>query len=259
MNNFPIIIAIATFITLLNNGLLNAQIVNIEERRITGTNDSIRWYGHLNVNANLSKVKDQILQLGSTGQVQYKQDRSLFLLLLDGILLRAGGEDFNKAAFAHLRYNYKLSDPVVMEAYTQAQFNKLLLLELRWLAGLGPRFRLFKDEKGQNRIYAGMAYMYEYNQFLEGGGIARIHRLSNYISFTFRPWQGVKLVNTTYFQPQFTDWKNYRFSTEWRLDMPLGKRLSFTTDFTYSIDRSLPEGAPGSTYAWLNGLMFRLN
>lgn len=256
---YTISLVASTLAACLPAGPSLAQIVNIEERRITGTNDSTHWYGHLNLAANLSKVKDQILQFSATGQVQYKKDRSLFLLLLDGKFLRAGEQDFNRAGFAHLRYNYKISDPLVLEAFAQAQYNKLLLIELRVLAGAGLRYRLFKDKSGGNRIYAGMAYLYERNRFLEGGGETGWHRLSNYISFTFRPWQGVKLVSTTYYQPQLFDLANYRFSTEWRLDMPLGKRLSFTTDFTYSIDRSLPIDAPASTYAWLNGLTFRLN
>ena len=107
---------------------LLSQIVNIEERRITGTNDSTYWYGSVRIGANVIKVQDQVLQFNGTTHLQYKRRRSLSLLLLDGNFLRAGNQDFNKKGFAHLRHNYKLSDPVVTEAYLQMQYNKLLLI-----------------------------------------------------------------------------------------------------------------------------------
>lgn len=235
----------------------NAQIVNIEERRIMGTNDTTNWYGFLRFGANLSKVKDDIFQFNSTGQVQYKKERTLTLLLLDARFLRAGEQDFNRSGFAHLRYNREISSPLVFEAYGQAQFNRLLLIESRLLAGSGVRHRLLKSGDGQQRIYSGLAILYEKNQFLENLGEQEWWRLSSYVSFTFRPWEGVKLVGTTYFQPQIDDFENYRMSSEWRLDTPLGKKLSFYTDFSISIDQSLPEDAPTTTYAWLNGLTWK--
>ncbi len=236
-----------------------AQIVNIEERRITGTNDTTNWYGFLRFGANLVKVKDQILQINTTGQVQYKKDRGLLLLLLDAKFLRAGDQDFNNAGFSHLRYNYKWTEKLVVEAFAQAQYNRLLQIEFRGLTGTGLRYRIFKDESSKNRVYAGSAYLFEHNRFIEVIGEKNWHRWSNYLSFTLQPLKNLKVINTTYYQPQLGDFKNYRFSTETRLDMPLSKRISFAVDFTYSIDQSLPEDAPVSTYAWLNSLTLRLN
>ncbi len=241
----------------LHQCFLSAQIVNIEERRITSTNDSTYWYGSLRLGANISKVKDQVLQFRSTGHVQYKKGKSLTLLLLDGNFLRAGGKEFQEAAFSHLRFNYKIKDWLVTETYGQAQVNKLLLIRLRALAGAGLRFRLLKSENGGQRIYGGLAYLFEHNRFLEGIPDKDWHRLSTYISFTFRFPGGIKLVNTTYYQPAITDFSSYRFASEWRLDTPIGKNFSFFSDFTFSKDESLPVDAPTSTYAWLNGLAFK--
>lgn len=234
--------------------LLCAQIVNIEEQRITGTSDSVHWYGSLRFGANLVKVQEQILQLNATAQVEYKKNKSLLLLLMDGRFLRAGGKDFNNAGFSHLRYNHKLTDPLSTEVFAQAQFNKLLYIELRALGGGGLRYRIYKGDAGKNRVYFGTAYLYEHNEFTDFTDDRNWHRLSNYLSFTFRPWEGVKLVGTTYFQPQLTDWSNYRFATECRLDTPLGKKLSFFTDFSLQTDKALPRDAPIVTYTWLNGI-----
>lgn len=236
---------------------VSAQIVNIEERRITGTSDTVNWYGHVRLGANVSKVKDQVLQFNATGQVQYKEGKNLALLLFNGRFLRAGNKDFNQSWFAHQRYNYKLSDKLVAEAFLQAQYNKILLIKLRALAGAGLRYRFLKSRDGRQRLYAGLAYLYEHDEFLQGAGSADRGRLSSYVSFTFRTPQGVKLVGTTYFQPALADFGNYRLSSEWRLDAPLAKKLSFFMDFTYTTDQSLPLDAPTSTYAWLNGLGYK--
>jgi hypothetical protein len=257
MKNFTSIFALLIFFALFAPKTCLAQIVNIEERRITGTNDTTDWYGFFRLGASLTRVQDDIMQFNSTGQIQYKHNRSLTLLLLDARFLRAGEQDFNRVGFAHLRYNYKISDPLVFEAYGQAQYNKLLLIKLRALTGSGLRYRWLKSSDGQQRIYSGLAALFEHNQFLQELGEQNWWRLSSYVSFTFYPWEGVKFVGTTYFQPQVDDWENYRLSSEWRLDMPLGKKLSFTTDFTYSVDQSLPADAPTSTFSWINSFTFR--
>ena len=237
--------------------VLSAQIVNIEEQRITGTNDSVHWYGHLRFGANLVKVQEEVLQLNISAQVEHKMGKSLLLFLMDSRFLRAGGKDFNNAGFAHMRYNRKLADPLSVEVFTQAQYNRLLFMELRALVGSGLRYRLFKDSSGKNRIYVGAAYLFEHNRFTDETADRNWHRLSSYLSFTFRPWPGVTLASTTYFQPKITYWSNYRFSTEWRLDTPLGKKLSCFTDFSMQTDKALPPGAPVNTYAWQNGLTFK--
>lgn len=234
-----------------------AQIVNIEEQRIMGTNDSTHWYGTVRFGANISKVKEQVLQFNTSAQVEYKVDRNLLLFLLDGHFLSAGGKQFNNAGFAHLRYNRKLTDALSLEFFAQAQFNRLLLIELRALGGSGLRYRLYKDASGKNRVYVGSAYLFEHNSFTDETADRNWHRLSNYLSFTFRPWHGVTLVSTTYFQPQIIDWSNYRFSTEVRLDTPLGKKLSFFTDFSLQTDKALPDDAPDVTYTWQNGIAFK--
>ena len=246
------------FLFFLPGRTLHTQIVNIEERRITSTNDTTYWYGSVRMGVHISKVKDQVLRLNATAQVQYKKDRLLTLLLLNGNFLRAGNQDFDKKAFAHLRFSRKLTGPLVAEAFLQARYNKLLLIELRALAGAGLRVRLLKSADGKQRIYFGGASLYESNQFTDGLADRQWHRFSSYISFTFRPWEKSKIVNTTYYQPAWTDFGNYRLATEWRLDTSLGRKISFFTDFTLSTDHSLPVEAPTVTYAWLNGLAFKL-
>lgn len=237
---------------------LQAQIVNIEEQRITGTNDSVRWYGYLRGSAALARVKQQSLQLQGQSKVQFKRDPHLALLLLNINLLRAGGNDFARQAFAHLRYNYKISSAWTWEAFAQLQTSPIQLLRKRSLVGTGPRWRLFKSGDGRQRVYLGSAWLWEQNRFSEPNPQESWHRSSNYVSATFRVGKQNMLIGTTYWQPVWGLIHNYRLSTDWLLKIGLTKKLSFTVDFTYSVDKNLPPGAPAETYTWFNGISWTL-
>lgn len=233
---------------------LAAQVVNIEEQRITGTLDSVHWYGSLRGGVSLAKVQQQSLQLSASSKVQYKNKRHLSLLLLHVNLLRAGDRDFARQAFAHLRYNFKLSETWTWEAFMQIQTSPIQQLQQRNLIGTGARFRLIKSADGRQRIYLGSAWLYERNFFTEAAGLQSWHRSSNYISGTFHSGKKLSLVTTTYWQPVLGLIKHYRLSSEWLLKIELSKKLAFTLDFNYSIDKNLPPGAPSETYAWQNGI-----
>ena len=242
----------------LHGAPLGAQVVNIEEQRITGTRDTIHWYGNLRGGISLVKVQQQSLHLHADSKVQYKNNRHLTLLLLHVALLRAGKQDFARQAFAHLRYNYKLSDTWIWEAFAQTQTSPIQLLQQRNLVGTGLRYRLLKSKDGRQRVYLGAAWLLEHSIFSEPDGPKTWHRSSNYISTTFRPGKKITLINTTYWQPVWGLIQNYRLSSEWVLKVDLSKKLAFTIDFEYSIDKNLPLKAPAETYGWRNGISWQL-
>ncbi|MCC6413184.1 MAG: DUF481 domain-containing protein [Saprospiraceae bacterium] len=245
--------ALLFWAALLLNVSLNAQIVNIEELRIRGTNDTSRWYGNIKMAVNFNKVQESSLLMRSEARVQYKHKRHLALGLWNTDLVRAGNEDFKNYAFAHLRYNFEIHDGFTWEAYAQIQTNKLLYIQSRTLSGTGPRLRLFKSKNGKNRIYLGASAMYERNDFIEANPTESFVRLSSYLSFTFRP-KHVELSATTYFQPAATYLNNYRFATEWQFAVPFNKHLALIIEFDYAVDRGLPALAPVEVYAVRNGI-----
>lgn len=236
-----------------------AQIVNIEEQRITGTNDSTHWYGHLRAAFNLSKVRETALQWNAESKVQYKNRRHLSLLLLNYDLVKAGDNDFVNSAFAHLRYNFKLTDPLVWEGFAQVQTNKLLLIRTRMLFGTGLRHRFFLTRNQRSRVYLGASWMWEQNDFTGDNASLSWHRLSSYASTMWRFGKNQSLIGTVYWQPVFGFIKNYRVLADLSLNLPLSRHLSFVLDFTYSKETGLPVAAPQETVIWKNGLTWRLN
>lgn len=246
------------FCLLCSAGDALAQVVNIEEQRITGTNDSVRWYGYLRGSAALAQVRQQSLQLNGQARVQFKKDPHLTLLLLNVSLLRAGQQDFVRQSFAHLRYNYKITEKMVWEAYGQVQASPIQLLQQRALAGTGLRIRLLKSADGRQRLYAGTAWLWERNAFSENLGVQHWNRSSNYLSLTLRAGKQASFIATTYWQPVWGYVKNYRLSADWLLKVDFTKKLSFTVEFEYTVDKNLPPGAPATTYALRNGITLSL-
>lgn len=252
----PLRFSIILFLTLLCTGHLRAQIVNIEELRITGTNDSTRWYGTVKAAATLTKIAQQSLQIGSGIRVQYKHDPHMVPWLANGTLLRAGQQDFTRQLFGHVRYNYKINSVWSTETFVQVSANPVQLLQERSLVGAGLRFRALKSKNGRQRIYLGAAALWERNRFSDPFGTLYRQRFSGYFSLTLKAGKYAVLYSTTYYQPVWGLAGYFRFSTEWNLQVPVGEHLSFTTDYTYGIDRDLPEAASAYTYTWINGLMW---
>ena len=238
-------------------GHLRAQIVNIEEYRITGTNDTTHWYGHLKGSGSVAKVKQQSLQFNAEARIQFKKDPHLILWLLNSSLLRAGDQNFQNQVFAHTRYNYKLSERWTAEAYAQIQSNPLQELNSRKLIGSGIRYRALKSGNGRQRMYLGASDMVEENIFTAPYPSNTRHRFSSYASITFRVGTQATLYSTSYWQPVWGLIKNYRFSSDWNLAVTIAKKVSLTSEFIYNYDSGLPETATASSYLWRNGLMWR--
>lgn len=250
-------LSLSLFLFLFFSSPTIAQIVNIEELRIKGTSDSVRWYGHLRGSANIIQVQDLNISLNFNGKIQYKREPDLFILLANTDLLRVGTKDGIRRNFIHFRYNRKLTEIWTAEVFSQAQTDVVRQLRDRILFGMGGRLRAFKSEDGRQRLYLGAAYMWEENHFLEEPHITNWHRISTYASITLRAGTRNMLVGTTYYQPILSEISNYRFSTDWLLKLGITSKLAFTVDFAWSIDQNLPPSAARSVYSWKNGLIWQ--
>ena len=222
------------------------------------TNDSVSWYGRLTGTGNLTRVRKQSLLINIAGTVEYKNKRHLTLALLNLRLIRAGQEDFSRDAFAHLRYNYKLSKILIWEAYTQIQSSPIQLLQQRRLIGTGLRLRFFQSPNGRQHIHLGSSVMFEQNKFSEEPDWQGLYRSSNYFALALRTKNQFSIVSTAYWQPVLGLIKNYRFSSESVVSIKITRKLAFNTVFYYNIDKNLPANAPLETYGWRNGVTWEL-
>lgn len=230
---------------------VSAQIVNIEDKRAV-REDSVAWYGQLNLGFNLVENGNSIINFNGGANLERISKKHWFLALTNFNFVQVEKEDFVNDGFLHFRYNYKLSPRFTYEAFTQAQYNEKLNLRLRWLLGTGLRLTLIKKEK--HNAYLGMSYMFEYNEETNPEMEFRDNRLSTYASFSISIYENAKLSSTTYYQPIFNDFSDLRLSSQTTLTMKFTQKLLFTTTFNITYDSRVPEEVENTIYSLRNGI-----
>ncbi|MFH0866166.1 MAG: DUF481 domain-containing protein [Bacteroidota bacterium] len=240
------------FIFFLFPAIAFSQVLNIEEERIK--TDTTGWAGDAVVSFQLLKSDDQLVDLGTRLHLQYKTKRSLYLMLSDYSFVKAGADEYANSGFQHLRYNYKIKDWYTWEAFTQAQFNKVLSLKFRGLMGTGPRFKVIKTKSF--RLYFAWLYMFEYEEIEQNSEINRNHRISSYVSFSWKLNDVLSLVNTTYYQPMINNFSDFRISAQTDLKIKISGKFSFSLGYNHYYDTDPPEGVVNTIYSLDNKLSF---
>jgi putative salt-induced outer membrane protein YdiY len=259
--------ALLLFVWLFGAAGLNAQIVNIEQRRIK--TDTTGLFGGLHFSFVGSKTTKSIVAFSGGTYLELKparkKDRSyyrdLWLFLTDFSLVSGNNEKFSNSGFGHLRFTRKLGKDyarlgqfIRWESFVQIQYNDLTKIGTRTLVGTGPRFKLTDSEV--SKFYLGVAYMYEYQEFINPEVYLRQHRMSSYFSFTLLPEEAVTFISTTYFQPVLNNFSDYRFSNETSLSLDITKKFSFWFSFNYNFNSAPPEEVPNNTYYFKNRLLY---
>lgn len=243
-----------TFVILfLWSALACAQLVNIESLRIRGYPDG--FAGSLGFHYNFFKNVSKLSSLGTSLHLQLKKERNLYLFMGEYDRTRVNGSDFSNEAFIHLRYTRDLNEKVVRwELFSQLQRNTIRLLNMRGLLGTGPRFKLTGDSE-KFKLYFASLYMFEYEDETELT-THRNHRQSSYLSFTFVPNDAVHIVSTTYFQPLWKDFSDFRLLTDFSMSVRITSWLSLNSRFYHLRDSNPPGDTPDTTYRFTNGLTF---
>jgi hypothetical protein len=232
---------------------LRAQVLNVESlRKVTDTSG---LSGYVGVNFSLIRNVNEFVVLGSDILLQYKMNDHLVLLKNDIRFLKIEGEDFANNGITHLRYNYRFHPRIRWEVFAQAQYNRVALIDFRGLLGTGPRFKLTDKEK--YKFYLGTLVMYEYEELADGvTPINRDIRGSAYLSFSLYPSERVTIVSTTYYQPLFKQFSDFRISSDSTLAVELLKPLSLTVSYQFFYDPFPAVGIPTSQYNFTTGLTY---
>lgn len=229
----------------------STQVINIEDKRIK--TDTVGWAGSGEAAMYLNKNNDFVLSFNTDIHIQYKNKKSLFLLLTDVASVQVNEtQSFVNSGFQHFRYNYKIRDRFVWEAFIQGQYNEPLAIDYRILVGTGPRFKLIGSDKF--RLYAAALYMNENEKNADIVTVQNNHRLSSYVSFTLSPNDQFSLVSTTYFQPLFNDFSDRRISTSFDLKSFLTKKLYLDLNYNLLDDSRPAEGVVNTIYEMTAGI-----
>ncbi len=231
----------------------NAQILNAESlRKVTDTSG---WSGSVSLNFALKRNTKDFLTISNHIHLQYKMNKHLVLFKNDIAFQKIEGDKFENGGISHLRYNYRFHPRIAWEVFTQGQYNKISLIDFRGLLGTGPRFKLTTSEN--YKFYLGTLVMYEHEEIADGvTPIQRDVRGSAYLSFSMYPTETITIVSTTYYQPKFSQFSDYRISSQSSLLIDLFKNFAFKTSYTFTYDIFPAVGIPNSQYNFTTGITY---
>lgn len=244
-----------TFLLLLFFRLLapaaSAQIVNIESARMQS--DTTGWLGNAGASMALTKNANEVFSAGMDAHLQYKTNKSLYLILGSYGFLKGNGEKLINNTFFHLRYNYKVTPVLRWEVFTQLQQNLISGIKYRFLFGTGPRLKILSTP--HIRVYAATLLMYEEEKGNTKPTILHTDlRNSSYISFTIIPNKQVELISTTFFQPLLNQFKDFRILNQASLRVKAAKKLGIRINWNYLNDQYPAPGIPTVNYTLSTGI-----
>ncbi len=245
---------------------LGGQIVNTEELRFNVEEDQ-KFVGAINLNFGLSRNKAGMsIRPGADLRMELKSGKSRWMALGGYNLTRFTNlntpgslpTNFNNRGFAHLRYNIELSPKITMEFFSQYQFDEIQEIDLRLLNGFGPRIQFFQTDSAY--LYFGALYMYEHEKTSanpEDLVFNKDNRLSSYLSFGIQFNEFVNLSNVTYFQPNLSDFDDYRVTMKFLFSAGLNKWMAYQMAFNLVYDNRPPETVPPTMFDLSTGFSFR--
>ncbi len=229
-----------------------SQVINIEGKRFL--NDTNGLVGRSDFNFNVNQNTQQALTLGINVHLQYKHNKHRFLAISDLAIIKAANQDYQNTGYLHFRYSYKLHKLITWENFTQGQYNRVLLLDKRYLVGTGPRFRVIKIK--HFRVYASTMYMYEFQSQAFETITQYNHRFNGYITLNV-DFDRFDFTSTTFYQPLINDFSNYRIATDNNVDISINHRFNFRIGLNLLYDTKQPSGIPSLVYIFRNGISFR--
>ena len=213
-------------IILLFPGFIFSQIVNIEDKR---QSDKTGWSGFTEFIFNYNQSTKTDWEFSNISYLQWDKDVWSILFLNEINLDRAGGVDFANDGFQHLRISHHLNTKYTLESFLQNQYDPVRKIENRKLVGSGIRIKFPKI------WVVGISSFYEYEQ-LSNNLVNKDFRLNIYTQLSVNFLEHVQFSNIMYFQPKFTNFSDWRFSSEATISISLSSKLFFRNSFIVGYD-----------------------
>ncbi len=235
------------------SGEVFAQLVNIEKDR---KEQKEGFQGNASLSITLTQNITSIFQISNQINLQYHKDPHTVLLLNTIGLMQVDGDNLINNGFQHLRYNYEVTpDFLTLEAFTQHQYNTIRLLQRRFLLGAGPRLKVLGGESFA--IFLAPLVMYEYEQLSnDQQTLTRKFKGDFYLSGSVQLGDRLFFSHTTYYQPDFAAFNEFRLASDTSLEVKVSEQFSLQVGFDYLYDSHPPQDVPNTFYTLRNGLKY---
>lgn len=236
-------------------GAMNAQIVNIEGKRV---DDKEGFFGNVDFSFSLTQNNSTIWQLANRIKAGYVNSRHMVLFINEINLVKADDKNFINSGFEHLRYNYSFKDSgmIKYEIFQQRQYNKIQKIQSRLIIGTGARFEFFRKFKKID-LNTGISFMWENEELTDDTGESNF-RLSSYISVNWLISKLVKINTITYYQPKADYIADYRLSHMTDILFNINKFLALKLNYNLVHDSSPAGDVRKTNYTFRTGIQFRI-
>lgn len=250
LNNFFLFVVL-----MISNQSLQAQIVNIENRRIY--DDTSGWSGSLDGSFSIQQNSKLFYNLGFRPRAQFKNRKNYILAIGDVSYTGSQGQTYANSGMIHFRYARRIKNgPWKWESYTQTQYNQLLDQKNRTIVGTGLRWKFV--DTNHIRGFLGSSVFYEYEELRVEKTFHNDVRWSNYISWFLPIKKIINFTGTTYYQPLLKDFSDFRFSGNYGLSIIVSKHLDLRFDMNLFYDSNPPENVLNMVYSTTVGFRVKL-
>lgn len=218
-----------------------AQILNAEAFQ-SQNEPTEKWRGQTAFGINLDKQAALVYSLFTDVDVSYRiKDKSL--LSASRLRVTGSGEDILlNGGFVHFRLRDNTGKLLLVEHYTQYQWDGVRGLKNRFLLGSNLRQRLQHDEKGS--LYAGFGAFYEFEQW-GFGAVPTVRRpvdltdvnknllkFNVYIRFFRQIAHNLRFGSTFYYQarPEYF-FADYRLAGNFELIFQVNRNFEFRLNY----------------------------
>jgi putative salt-induced outer membrane protein YdiY len=229
-----------------------AQVVNIENRRMEDKRQG--WTAQGELSYTYIQNQNNFSNLNARTNVAYAKDLHKVMFINDFSFIQSSAGDFENRGYQHVRYNYQKTERLTYEAYAQVQFNQQMRLYPRYIAGVGPRYKLVGEDS--IKVFIGGSLFAEHEELRNPTEVNSNERLNFYLSVTFFKIPGVAIDFLAMYQPRLIHPSDRRIQTEVRLDFPISSHLQFRVSANIFNDSRPPAGVVQTFTNVRNGLLF---
>ena len=230
-----------TFLFIITNTVPGQTIVNTE--KLAGQTDK-GFTASLEFNFDFEKGNSDLIELDGKTLLGYGGDKQSIKFMTG---LRYLSEDNNELIyrnFIHFRHNFYVAENIRSFFFYQLQKNNSLLLKRRQLIGAGMR-KVFKIADSL-KIDMGSGLMYEMQKLNQPDTVNNekadqsAYRMANIISIVYRVKSYISILNTVYFQPDVSEFKDFRFFNELSVSFSINKYMQLSVSSVWRHDSQPP-------------------
>ena len=231
-------------------------IVNVEQAIIGPAEDGLTNKVELSIDgASGNTVKNSS---SAEWLTQWQHGEHADFIWLQYAYGKSSGKVDTNRFFAHLRHRTQVGENWGAELFAQSGRDLFARMQQRTLGGAGVRYSLL-EEAGSVAVYLGLGGFYEYEKLSQKAGttdalVSRTWRANTYLVLKRQLNEQLRLYSTTYYQPAFSNFQDYRLLEQFAFAVRLDENIDLKLSLDVTYDALPPQGVKKTDARYSTGL-----